>query len=73
MSELQTKLERRRSRIEAFSPQRSFNADRSSSVQEESDPLSSYRDIFDAHSADRETLLELINICASMMPPGNRR
>ena len=76
MSELQSKLERRRSRIEAFSPLKhsAWSSDKlahavSEAGEDSSDPLAAYRDFFDVASADKETLLDLINICASMMHP----
>ena len=64
MSELQSKLEKRRSRIAAFAPTKGL-------MDGEEDPLAAYRDLLDLKTADKETLLELISICSAFLPPGN--
>jgi hypothetical protein len=69
MDELQAKLNRRLSRIDQM---KSVPGTGKGDAGQGGDGASQaqFKEVFDLRSADRDTLLELINICATSLPPG---
>ena len=66
MDELTQKLNRRLSRIDMMKNKPGGDG----SEAGEGGGMTQYGDVFDLKSADRDTLLELINICATSLPTG---
>ena len=68
MDELQQKLNRRLSRIDMM---KSNPGKAGEGTDGDATSQAQFKEVFDLRTADRETLLELINVCSTSLPSGN--